>query len=190
MASPLDGIRVVDWSTWIVGPEAAALLGDMGAEVIHVEQPGTGDQSRGIRTSLGVSQTLPTGSNAVYVDHNRNKKGIAVDLTKPEGQEIIYRLVKESDVLITNFRRPAGAKLGMDYETLSRINPRLVYAISSAYGEKGPDADTPGFAFNVAAHSGMTMTCSGGVEDPCRISTGLGDEAGAFLQAMGILGAL
>ncbi|MFC2022468.1 CaiB/BaiF CoA transferase family protein, partial [Chloroflexota bacterium] len=190
MASPLQGIRVVDMTSWYVAAEAAALLGELGAEVIHVEQPGIGDDSRGLFSFMGVSQVLPDGSSAVFHDHNRKKKSITVDLKKAEGRELIYRLVKKSDVFITNFRSPAVARLGMDYKTLSGINARLVYGRNSAYGEKGPDADAPGFALTAAARSGIMMTSSGGGEEPCFVNAELGDAAGALMLAMGVLGAL
>ncbi|MFC2022531.1 CoA transferase, partial [Chloroflexota bacterium] len=127
MANPLQGIRVVDCSHWYVGPEAASLLGDMGAEVIHVEPLGSGEMTRGMLSLMGVSAKLPNGGSAIFLDHNRNKKSLALDLKKAEGREIIYRLVKKSDVFITNFRRPAVVKLGITYETLSGINQQLVY---------------------------------------------------------------
>ncbi|MFC2021869.1 CaiB/BaiF CoA transferase family protein [Chloroflexota bacterium] len=190
MASPLQGIRVVDLGMWYVAPEAAALLGDMGAEVIHLEQPGKGDQSRGTRGIMGISAVLPVGSSINFFDHNRNKKSITIDLTKADGREIAYRLIRKSDVLITNFRHRAVVKLGMDYETLSGINPRLVYGFSSAFGEKGPDAGAPAFALAAAARSGLMMSCSGGGETPCFTGIGIGDAAGALVLAMGVAVAL
>ena len=122
MASLLDGIQVIDWGVLQVGPYAAAMLADLGADVIHLEEPEQGDLLRGLIKTRGIQQLLPNGHHINFEEHNRNKRGIASDLRSPRGKEIMYRLVAKSDVFITNFRQKAVKKLGMDYETLSRYN--------------------------------------------------------------------
>ncbi|MBI2858485.1 MAG: CoA transferase, partial [Chloroflexi bacterium] len=186
----LDGIRVVDWSTFQIGPAAAAALGDIGAEVIHVEPVRDAGGGRPETGGRGTSYALPGGRSARMEDLNRNKKSLAVDLATPEGQEIIHRLVAKSDVFITNFRRKAATKLGMDYETLCRYNPRLVYAGASAFGDAGPLKDAPGFAMTGAAHSGLMMSSGEEGSPPTVNSAGVPDRTTAIYLAFGIMAAL
>lgn len=190
MPGVLDGVRVVDWTMWYVGPEAAALLGDLGAEVIHIEEKGKGDQMRGLHTFLGIPCLLPGGRQVAFEHHNRNKKSLAVDLKKPQGREIVYRLVKQADVFVTNFRRPAAQKLGLDYATLSRYNPRLVYAWATAFGRRGPYGLTPGLDLVALARSGMMMASGDSGDAPTWISPGVGDAIGGTMLALGIVSAL
>ena len=104
---PMEGIRVIDLTIWVQGPTASMLLADMGAEVIKVEKPGQGDFSRGIQSLFGLPQFLPDGRNLMYEAVNRNKKSISIDLRRSEGQEVLYRLAKRSDVLVTNLHPSA-----------------------------------------------------------------------------------
>ena len=123
----LEGIKILDLSRTLAGPFCAMLLGDVGADVIKVEQPGTGDEARRF--------TPPTwdGESCYYLTANRNKKSITVDLKSEDGKEIIYKLVKEADVLVENFRTGALDRMGYGYEELKKINPRLIYC-SSGFG--------------------------------------------------------
>src|SRR6266550_4202114 len=130
----LDGIRVVDLSRVLAGPYCGALLGDLGADVIKVEDPGAGDESR----------TWPPhkdGESAGYLVNNRNKRGIAVNLKEPDGVTLVRRLAATADVLIENFRTGTMEEFGLGYETLARENPRLVYCSVSAFGRTGPRAE-------------------------------------------------
>ena len=126
MSLPLGGIRVIDWTLWQMGPVASSLLGDLGADVIKIEQRKIGDPGRAVKRVRGRQMVFPSGRNAYFETNNRNKRGLALDLSKPAGQEIMYRLVKKSDVFLQNYRHGVAERLHMDYATLSKINPRIM----------------------------------------------------------------
>lgn len=190
MASPLEGIRILDWTQWQMGTIASAMLADLGAEVIHIEDRERGDPGRGIRTTRGLGVDLPQGLSAYFEYTNHNKKGITVDLKKNEGKEIIYRLIKNSDVFVHNFRQGVPERLGLDYDTLSQYNPKLVYAALSGYGPKGPDAQEPAFDYPGLARSGI-MTIAGEPDTPpVGFAGGIADQMGAIMASYGILAAL
>ncbi|MXW00926.1 MAG: CoA transferase [Holophagales bacterium] len=134
---PLDGIRVLDFTSFIAGSYGAMLLGDMGADVLKIEAPG-GDNARHWGPFI-------EGESRMFQAWNRNKRGIAVNLKTEEGRQVIYDLAREADVAMENFRPGVAARLGIDYNTLSRHNPGLVYASSSAFGGSGPYAQRPGY---------------------------------------------
>jgi crotonobetainyl-CoA:carnitine CoA-transferase CaiB-like acyl-CoA transferase len=146
MADILEGIKVVEMGHVVAIPTASAMMGDCGAEVIKIE-PLTGDRSRVFRG---------TEMNPGFYLHNRSKKGIAVDMKQEAGKEIVYKLVREFDIFLTNYQEGSLEKLKMDYETLSQINPKIIYGIVSAYGMVGPDKDMPGYDFAAGwARSGI-----------------------------------
>ena len=128
MVMPLDGIRIIDWTLFQFGPVATSILGDLGADVIKLEQPTKGDSGRGAQAIASLMFGLPEGRNFYFETNNRSKRGIAVDVTKKEGQEIVLRLVKTVDVFVNNFRKDVAPRLGLDYQTLSQYNPKLIYA--------------------------------------------------------------
>src|SRR6266536_2597988 len=152
---PLAGMRVIEWAHAHMGPAGGTFLGDMGADVIHVETPGAGDMMRHHEGTWGVRQILPDGRNAIFEDLSRNKRSLAVDLKKPEGRRIVHELVRDADVFLTNMRPAAVEKLELDYETLAKLNPRLVYCAGTSFGERGPDKDSPGLEMMGLARSGM-----------------------------------
>ena len=187
MAGPLDGIRVLDWTQWQMGPVATAMLADLGATVIHIENRVTGDAGRALNALMW---TLPEGRNAYFECNNRGKKSIAVELVKEKGKEVIYRLVRNSDVFVHNFRQGVPERLGLDYETLRQHNPRLIYAAASGYGPKGPEAREPAFDYLGLARSGI-MTMVGESEmPPLLIQLGIADQMGAIMTAYGVLAAI
>lgn len=157
MTMPLEGIRVLDWTQGIQGPFAAQSLADLGAEVIKIEDPVRGDFIRGQVTVWGVPAQLPNGHTFHFESNNRNKRGIAVNLQTEAGREIVYRLVREADVFVRNYGNRVAAALGMDYETLSQYNPRLIYGSGSGYGERGPDAELSALDLGALARSGIMM---------------------------------
>jgi len=190
MALPLEGIRCLEWGIWHHGVAAGAMLGDLGAEVIKIEEPGRGDPGRGMDTLFGVPLSLPGGRNAFFEASHRNKKSITIDLKKPAGREVVYRLVRNVDVFYTNFRKSLARRLGLDYETLSRYNPRLIYAHASTYGPKGPDSEKRGFDWAGQARSGL-MTVTGEPDmPPLPVGGGPIDQMGSITLAYGILVAL
>ena len=134
---PLVGVKVIDFCSFINGAYSAALMGDLGAEVIKIE-PLTGDLARAWGPFF-------KGESQFYQAWNRNKRGMALDLTVTDGREIVYELVRHSDVVIENFRAGVTEKLGIDYATLRKVNPRLIYCSSTAFGPKGPYRDRPGY---------------------------------------------
>jgi len=187
---PLDGIRVIDWTTWQQGPAATAILGDYGAEVIKIEERTLGDYARRRTLSRGGALGLPAGRNSYFEYCNHNKKGLALDLKKDAGREIIYRLAAKSDVFVQNFRPGVAARLGIDYATLSKHNPKLIYANSSGYGPKGPDKMRPGYDYMAQAKSGIMFHAGEATAPPMEVGWGLCDQAGSIMLAFGVLAAL
>jgi crotonobetainyl-CoA:carnitine CoA-transferase CaiB-like acyl-CoA transferase len=179
----LDGIRVVDLSRVIAGPWCGALLSDLGADVIKVEDTGTGDESR----------TWPPykdGEAAAYLLFNRNKRAMTLDLKAPEGVEVVKSLVKGADVVIENFRTGTMESFGLGYEVLSELNPKLIYCSVSAFGRTGPRKDAPGYEALMQAFSGiMSITGEPGGQ-PVRAGVSFLDLSTGILCALGVSAAL
>ena len=184
MSLPLQGVRVLELSQAIAGPFAARTLGDLGAEVIKVEQPGGGDMSRRMGPHfLG-------GESAYYLNFNRNKRGITLDLRNPEGREVFYRLVGVSDVVFDAFRPAVLPRMGLDYESLKKANPSIISCSLSAFGQEGPYRDRPGFDGIVQAMGGgMSVTGHEG-QPPVFMGFPVGDLVGGYVAALGIASAL
>jgi len=182
-ALSLDGIRVIDLSRVIAGPWCGALLADLGADVIKVEDTGPGDESR----------TWPPhkdGEAAAYLLFNRNKRGIALDLKTPEAVEVVKRLVKDADVVIENFRTGTMESFGLGYDVLAQINPRLIYCSVSAFGRTGPRKDSPGYEALMQAFSGiMSITGEPGGQ-PVRAGVSFLDLTTGILCALGVSNAI
>jgi crotonobetainyl-CoA:carnitine CoA-transferase CaiB-like acyl-CoA transferase len=188
MALPLEGIRVVDWTIWQQGPVCSAMLGDLGAEVIKVEERESGDPGRGI---LRVSGLDVSGRPNFYFEaNNRNKKSLSVDLRKPEGQALVQELAARSDVFVQNFRKGVAARLGLDAATLRAHNPRLVYASATGYGPEGPDSGEPSFDHLGLARSGIMLAAGEPGMPPLAIAGGIADQMGAIMLAYGVMAAL
>jgi len=147
---PLAGIRVLDVTQVMAGPFACMLLADLGADVIKIEPPGSGDQTRG---SMGFKMKGPDSLG--FINMNRNKRSLALNLKTEAGRELFKRLVADADVLLENYRPGAMRRLGLGYDELARINPRLVYTSISGFGQNGPWADRPGFDLMAQAMSGV-----------------------------------
>ena len=157
--SPLANVRVLDASRVLAGPFCGQLLGDLGADVIKVERPGSGDETR------GWGPPFVGDLSAYYLSCNRNKKAITLDLGQPEGLQLFYDLAKRSDVLLENFRAASADKLGVSPEKLHAQNPRLIVCSISGFGRTGPWSDLPGYDFAIQALSGL-MSITGPVEGP------------------------
>jgi crotonobetainyl-CoA:carnitine CoA-transferase CaiB-like acyl-CoA transferase len=188
MHMPLEGMRVIDWTIWQQGPVCSAMLGDLGAEVIKIEERERGDPGRGMIKLSGVD--LKDRPNFYFEANNRNKKGLALDLKKPAAREIVYQLVAKSDVFVQNFRLGVAARLGLDYATLRRHNPRLIYASATGYGPEGPDAGDPSFDQLGLARSGIMLAAGEPDMPPLMISGGIADQMGAIMLAYGVLAAV
>jgi len=189
MKMALEGIRVLDVSEAGLAPVCCRILADMGAEVIKVERTGGGDQTRGL---LKISGDVPVHDiNYVFEFYNFNKKGITLDLKQPEGREILHKLVAKADVFVCNFRPHALKSLELEYETLSKINPRLIYMHLSGYGLHGPERDTGAYDFvGYWARSGvMASLGEPGTPLPFQVP-GFGDNTTGMYAACAILMAL
>jgi crotonobetainyl-CoA:carnitine CoA-transferase CaiB-like acyl-CoA transferase len=147
---PLAGVKVLDISQVMAGPVACMLLGDLGADVIKIEPPGSGDQTRG---SMGFK--MKGADSMGFLNMNRNKRSVALNLKSEAGRAVLLRLVKDADILIENYRPGAMKRLGLGYEDLKDINPRLVYTSISGFGQTGPWSDRPGFDLMAQAMSGV-----------------------------------
>lgn len=186
MKQALEGIRVLDLTQWLQGPVCAQYLADFGAEVIHVERPGGGDGARGVRSI----KALAIGDwNQYFLVINRNKKSLAVDLKKPEGQELFYELVRKSDVFLSNFQRENLDAWGLTWEKLQEINPRLIYATNSGYGH-AREINRPSYDINVQALTGLMTRQGEPGEPPIYLGMGSGDTYGGLMSALGIMLAL
>jgi CoA:oxalate CoA-transferase len=189
MKGPLEGYRVLEWAAWYQGPLAGQMLGDLGAEVIKIEDPVTGDPQRGlaVRKQIGGMQSHKEieKHQTFYFDHvNRNKKSITVNVKKQQGRELIYDLVKKSDVFLQNFRPDVAPRLGLDSSTLSIYNPRLIYASATGWGPKGPDVLRPSYDFTGVARSGI-MTVNEG--EPFHLQAGIADHIGAIMTSYAVV---
>ena len=187
--SPLQGIKVIDWTIWQFGPVAATMLGDLGADVIKIESP-DGDPGRAVFSASGVDRSLPAGRNAYFEANHRSKRGMALNLKTPSGVEIARKLAAGADVFIQNFRKGVAERLGLGYETLREINPLLIYASGSGYGTLGPDAESPALDAAAQARSGMMFATGPDGAEPYPIQGVIGDQIGGITLACGVLAAL
>src|SRR5271170_4019617 len=177
MDAPLKGIRVIDWTIWQQGPVATAMLADLGAEVIKIEERDTGDPGRAIFAVGGASATSKSGHNFYFEANNRHKQSLTLDLTKAEAREIVYKLAEKSDVFVQNFRKGVAGRLGLGYEALKARNPKIIYANSTGYGPTGPDSGEPSFDYMAQARSGiMNIASVPEGSEPIYLNGGIADQ--------------
>jgi crotonobetainyl-CoA:carnitine CoA-transferase CaiB-like acyl-CoA transferase len=185
---PLAGLRVLDASRVLAGPFCGQVLGDLGAEVVKVERPGQGDETRDwgppfLQTALGPL-------SAYYLSCNRNKRALTLDLAHPEGLRLFHELIRRSDVLLENFRASSAGKLGLSPDKLLTLNPRLVVCSISGFGRTGPLRDLPGYDFAIQALSGL-MSITGPVEGPpCKVGVAVTDVLTGLYAAVAVLACL
>ena len=180
----LDGLRVIDLSRVLAGPYCTMLLADYGAEVIKIEQPGSGD---------GTRQWGPPwqgGESAYFLSVNRNKKSVTLNLKTAEGRSILERLLEDADVLIENFKPGTMARLGLDYETLSAQHPKLILCSISGFGQNGPYRDRPGYDFMIQAQGGLMSITGPADGEPSKVGVAVVDITAGLFAANGILAAL
>ena len=183
MAGALNGIKVLDLTRNVAGPQCTSILTDYGAEVLKVEHPKTGDDTR----YYAPSKNMTSGQ---YAALNRGRKGLAINMGKPEGQEIIRKLAAQVDILVENYQPGTMKKWGLDYETLSKINPQLVYCSISGFGNFGPDSNQPGYDLVAQAQSGI-MDVNGWTDGPpTRVGVLIGDQSTGIYAASAVLAAL
>lgn len=178
----LEGVKVLDLTRVLAGPYCGMIFADMGAEVIKLEVPGKGDDSRRYVPQVN-------GESAYYMNLNRNKKGITLNLKDPKGKEIFLELVKNVDILIENFRPGTMKKLGLDYEELRKVNPALVYGCVSGFGQYGPYSSRPGYDIISQAMGGLMSVTGWPGGEPTRTGTAIGDVLGGLNMAIGVLAA-
>jgi len=180
----LDGVTVLDLTRVLSGPYCAMLLGDMGARVIKIEQPGKGDDTR------AWGPPFPGGESAYFLSINRNKESVTLDFKRPEGRAILEQLIARSDVLVENFRPGTLAKIGFDYAALAAKHPRLVYASVSGFGQTGPRRKEPGYDAVIQAEGGL-MSITGAAEGPpYRLGVAIADIVSGMFAAYGVVSAL
>ena len=191
MSGPLTGIKVIEWSTWAIGPLAGVILSDLGAEVIKVEHPQGGDAARQLKWIAGVVDAeLPHGRNALFEIMNRNKRGLTLDLQQPEALAILRRLIDGADVFLENFRPGVADRLGIGYETLRKTNSRLINASSSGYGFKGEEAQRPGLDYVGQARSGVMYAMGHPGDPPYWSASGFADIMGGIMLGFGVVAAI
>ena len=190
MRQPLEGIRVLELGMFHAGPGGTAILGDLGAEIIKIEQPGVGDPMRQMELVGNVRLRLEGGLSVWNEASNRNKKSVTIDLNNKRGREIAYRLASKSDVFLTSIRRPAVERMEMDYPVLSKINPKLIYAWVSGFGPTGPDRDAGAFDYQGQGRSGLMFSMGEPQMPPLVSQFGIIDQATSIMASHEIITAL
>ena len=181
MAKPLAGIRILDLTIWQQGTYATAVLADLGADVIKIEERTHGDPGRGAWVAPG------NGLSAYFEAHNRGKRSIALDLKQPRGREALLRLAENADAFVTNFRARAMRDLRLDYTDVAAVNPRIVYVMASGYGIEGPDADLGAFDFLAQGRGGFASTNGEPDDPPIPAQVPIADQVGALHATIALL---
>jgi glutaryl-CoA transferase len=184
VTGPLDGVIVADFSRVLSGPYCTMVLGDLGADVIKVERPGDGDEAR------GWGPPFAGGESAYYLSVNRNKRSLALDLSRGDHREVAWRLIAKADVFVENFRPGTMERLGFSYEACAAKNPRLVYASISGFGETGPARDEPGYDYVAQARGGIMSVTGEPGREPQKIGVAIADITTGLYCAIAILAAL
>lgn len=188
--APLAGIRVLDLGRFVAAPFVTQLMGDLGAEIIKVERPGTGDDIRGYGPPFLKALDGSDETSFDYVANNRNKKSITIDLAKPEGADLVRRLAAASDVVVENFRAGHLAKYGLGYEDIRRVKPDIVFCSISGFGQTGPYADRPALDTIFQARSGLMSVTGEAGGPPTKVGTMNCDITAGLYSTIGILAAL
>lgn len=185
MTDILENTRVVDLTQALAGPYCSMLLGDMGADVIKIEQPGRGDQSR------GWGPPFVEGESTYFLSVNRNKRSLSLDLKSAEGQAILHKIIATTDVFLCNIPKAASRqRAGVDAGTLQSLNPRLIYCLVSGYGADGPYAERPGYDVIAQGEAGLMSVTGEPAGDPVRYPIPIADITTGLYATIGILGAL
>ncbi|MBC8247835.1 MAG: CoA transferase, partial [Deltaproteobacteria bacterium] len=181
---PLSDVTVLDLSRILAGPYCSMMLGDLGADVIKVERPGVGDDTRG----WGPPEA--GGEAAYYLCTNRNKRSLTVDIKAPEGREILRKLAKQSDILIENFKVGTLEKIGLGFEDLKKINPGIVYCSVTGFGQTGPYKDKPGYDFVIQGMGGIMSITGDPDGPPMKVGVAIVDITAGLFACSSILAAL
>ena len=183
---PLTGLRVLDLTRVLAGPTCTQMLGDLGAEVIKIERPEAGDDTRGFAPPFVPN----TKESAYFVGVNRNKKSVTLDIAKPEGQAIIHKLLQHCDILVENFKVGALAKYGLGYEQLAKSHPRLIYCSITGFGQTGPYAPRPGYDALIQAMGGVMSLTGEPNGSPQKVGVPVADLFAGLYGCIGILAAV
>ena len=191
VSGPLVGVRILDLSRILAGPTCTQLLGDLGADVIKIEKPGAGDDTRKwgppyVRDAEG----RDTGESAYYLSSNRNKRSVSVDIARPEGAEVVRRLAARADVLIENFKVGGLARYGLDYDRIGAELPGLVYCSISGFGQTGPKAHRAGYDFLIQGMGGIMSMTGEPDGQPMKVGVGIADVMCGMYACVAILSAL
>ncbi len=194
VAGPLSGVVVLDLSRVLAGPWATQILADLGAQVIKVEKPGAGDDTRAWGPPFATRTDGSRGDAAYFFAANRGKRSVALDISRPEGADIARRLAARADVLVENFKVGGLARYGLDYESLKAVNPKLVYCSITGFGQTGPDAGRAGYDYMIQAMGGL-MSITGQPDgapgaEPMKVGVAVADLFAGMYAASGILAAL
>ena len=191
MTGPLHGLRIFDLSRILAGPSCTQLLGDLGADVIKIERPGAGDDTRGWGPPfLTGPDGEETGESAYFLSANRNKRSLSLDIAQPEGAALARRLIRHCDVLVENFKTGGLKKYGLAYDDLARENPGLIYCSITGFGQTGPFAERPGYDFLIQGMGGiMSVTGEPGGE-PMKVGVAIADLMTGMYASSAILAAL
>jgi crotonobetainyl-CoA:carnitine CoA-transferase CaiB-like acyl-CoA transferase len=180
---PLKGLRVVDFTRVVAGPFCTMILGDLGAEIIKVEMPGKGDDTRDY-------PPFQKGESSYFMSINRNKKSVTLNLKKDEGRKIAYKIIEKSDVVIENFRPGVSTRLGIDYQTIKPYNPKIIYASISSFGQTGPYSMLPGYDLLIQGVGGLMSITGEPGKTPVRIGVAITDIGAGMWTVIAILAAL
>ena len=181
----LRGVRVLDASRVLAGPYCGQILADLGAEVIKIERPGSGDDTR-----LWGPPFRATGESAYYLSCNRNKRGVALDMSVPRGRALLHSLVRVSDIVLENYRPDSAEKLGLSASQLHAVNPRVIVCSISGFGRTGPLADLPGYDFAIQAMSGLMSITGPKDGPPCKVGVAIADVLTGLYAATAVLSCL
>ena len=191
MTGALDGLRVLDLTRVLAGPICTQLLGDMGADIIKIERPGQGDDTRAWGPPfLKGHDGNDTSESAYYLCANRNKRSVAIDIATLDGQNLIHRLLEQSDILIENFKTGGLEKYGLGYDQLRERYPRLIYCSITGFGQNGPLATEPGYDFLVQGMSGFMASTGAADNGPTKAGVAISDYVTGLYAAIGILAAV
>jgi crotonobetainyl-CoA:carnitine CoA-transferase CaiB-like acyl-CoA transferase len=190
MSGPLKGIRVLDLTRVLAGPWATQMLADFGAEVIKIEKPGEGDDTRGWGPPFIKNADGTTGDAAYFQSANRGKQSVCIDMAKPEGAQLIKALAAKSDIVVENFKVGGLKKYGLDYESLKAANPRLIYCSITGFGQTGPYANRAGYDFMIQGMAGV-MSITGETDgEPMKMGVAFSDVFAGLHAVIGIQAAL
>jgi crotonobetainyl-CoA:carnitine CoA-transferase CaiB-like acyl-CoA transferase len=188
---PLEGLKVLDLTHGVAGPYCTMVLGDLGCDIVKIEKPGRGDATRYMNVSERFHTDIPRVGGDYFLAINRNKRAITLELKSPEGRKICEELAQWADIVVQNFRPGVTQRLGLDYESLRKINPRLIYGNISAYGTEGNMSDKAGMDIAVQARAGLLrITGAHGSTEPVRPGSSLSDFGGGIYLTTALLAAL